>query len=78
MLPNEVPILMSPTQRFLARWRLRASRGWSGYNWARRLQRAQRDLAMERWHRARKEIEEPLEAELRLRDKVLAIRRAAP
>lgn len=78
VLPNEVPILMSPTQRFLARWRLRASRGWSGYNWARRLQRAQMDLAMERWHRARKEIEEPLEAELRLRDKVLAIRRAAP
>lgn len=78
VLPGEVPILISPTQRFLARWRLRGSRGWKGYGWARRLQRAQIDLAMERWHRARQEIEEPLEAELRLRDRVLAIRRSAP
>jgi hypothetical protein len=32
---------------------------------------------MERWHRARKEIETPLEAELKLRDRVLAIRSGA-
>jgi len=50
-------------------------RGLSGYFWMRRLQRAQIDLALERWHRARKEIDSPLEAELKLRDRVLAIRR---
>ena len=49
-------------------------RGLRGYLWLRRLQRAQIDLAMERWHRARMEIDTPLEAELRLRDRVLAIR----
>jgi len=54
------------------RLRLRRLRGSL---WLRRLQRAPLDLALERWHRARKEIDSPLEAELRLRDRVLAIRR---
>jgi hypothetical protein len=38
------------------------------------LQTAQLDLAMEMWHRERKEIDTPLEAEDRLRDRVLALR----
>jgi hypothetical protein len=39
-----------------------------------RLQTAQLDLAMERWHRERKEIDTPLEAEQRLRDRVIQLR----
>ena len=74
VLPQEVPVLVSPARRFEARMRMLSSRGLQGYLWLRRLQRAQLDLVLERWHRARLEIDEPLEAELRLRDKVLAIR----
>jgi RsiW-degrading membrane proteinase PrsW (M82 family) len=72
--PDEVPILSSVGRRIEARFRMLRLRGLSGYLWARRLQRAQIDLALERWHRARKEIDSPLEAELKLRDRVLAIR----
>jgi len=39
-----------------------------------RLQTAQLDLAMERWHRERKEIDDPLEAEQQLRNRVMHIR----
>src|SRR5438105_10849361 len=74
VLPQEVAVLLSPARRFEARMRMTSSRGLQGYLWLRRLQRAQLDLVLERWHRARLEIDEPLEAELRLRDKVLAIR----
>jgi hypothetical protein len=42
-----------------------------------RLQTAQLDLAMERWHRERNEIEEPLEAEHELRTRVIELRRQA-
>ena len=61
-------------RRIEARLRMLRLRGLSGYLWTRKLQRAQIDLGLERWHRARKEIESPLEAELKLRDRVLAIR----
>jgi RsiW-degrading membrane proteinase PrsW (M82 family) len=74
VLPVEVPVLVSPWRRLQARWRLYRLRGLAGYRWMRRLQQAQIDLAMERWHRERQEIEEPLEAELRLRDRVLQLR----
>jgi RsiW-degrading membrane proteinase PrsW (M82 family) len=74
ILPEEVPVLSSVGRRVEARFRMLQLRGLTGYFWQRRLQRAQIDLAMERWHRARKEIESPLEAELKLRDRVLAIR----
>jgi RsiW-degrading membrane proteinase PrsW (M82 family) len=74
ILPEEVPILTSVGRRIEARFRMLGLRGLPGYLWVRRLQRAQIDLAMERWHRARKEIDSPLEAELKLRDRVLAIR----
>ena len=73
--PDEVPVLSSVGRRIEARFRMLQLRGLSGYLWMRRLQRAQIDLALERWHRARKEIDSPLEAELKLRDRVLAIRR---
>jgi hypothetical protein len=42
-----------------------------------RLQTAQLDLAMERWHRERQEIDTPLEAEYELRRRVLELRRKA-
>jgi RsiW-degrading membrane proteinase PrsW (M82 family) len=74
VLPAEVPILSSPWRRIEARWMAFRRWGFRGYLWLRRLQRAQIDLGMERWHRTRQEIDEPLEAELRLRDRVLAIR----
>ena len=74
VLPEEVPILASPRQR--ARWR-RAEfwrYGWRGYRWLGRLQRAQLDLAWERWHRARQDIDDPLQAEEMLRQRILTIR----
>ena len=74
VLPDEVAILSSVWRRIEARIRMLRLRGFRGYLWLRRLQRAQLDLAMERWHRARREIDTPLEAELTLRDRVLAIR----
>jgi len=44
-----------------------------------RLQSAQLDLAMERWHRERKEIDTPLDAEVQLRLRVIGMRpRSAP
>ena len=74
VLPEEVDVLASPRQR--ARWRRREfmTYGWRGYRWLGRLQRAQLALAMERWHRARQEIDDPLEAEDALRQKILIVR----
>jgi RsiW-degrading membrane proteinase PrsW (M82 family) len=72
--PEEVPVLSSVGRRIEARLRMLRLRGIPGYLWMRRLQRAQIDLALERWHRVRKEMDSPLEAELKLRDRVLAIR----
>ncbi len=72
--PAEVPILASPGRRIESRFRALRRGGIRAYLWERRLQRAQIDLAMERWHRERRELDTPLEAELALRDRVLAIR----
>jgi protease PrsW len=74
VLPGEVAMLASPWRRIDARFRALRYYGFRGYLWMRRLQRAQLDLAMERWHRARREIDSPLEAELLLRDRVQSIR----
>ncbi|MDQ6692477.1 MAG: PrsW family intramembrane metalloprotease [Candidatus Dormibacteraeota bacterium] len=74
--PAEVAILASPGRRTEARFRALRAGGPRAYLRLRRLQRAQIDLGMERWHRERREIDSPLEAELRLRDRVLAIRSA--
>lgn len=71
---SEVPILVSPWRRFLSRLRALFRQGFASYRRVRRLQAAQLDLAMERWHRARQELDEPLAAEAHLRRRVLALR----
>ena len=74
ILPSEVAVLSSVGRRIESRLGMLRRGGLRGYLWARRLQRAQIDLGMERWHRERQEIDLPLEAELLLRDRVNAVR----
>lgn len=74
ILLEEVPILASPWRRFRQRLQAMNRAGLPGYFRLSRLQTAQLDLAMERWHRARREIEAPLEAEAALRRRVIALR----
>jgi RsiW-degrading membrane proteinase PrsW (M82 family) len=74
ILPEEVSILASPWQRLMQRLRALNLAGPRGYMTVSRLQTAQLDLAMERWHRERKEIDMPLEAEDMLRERVIALR----
>ncbi len=75
--PEDVQVLMSPRRRFRARMAALSRGGIGAYLRVSRLQTAQLDLAMERWHRQRHEIDEPLAAEEALRQQVLALR-AAP
>jgi RsiW-degrading membrane proteinase PrsW (M82 family) len=75
--PEEVAVLASPWRRFRSRLRALGQSGLRAYLRLARLQRAQLDLAMERWHRERNEIDAPLEAEDLLRKRVLALRAAA-
>jgi hypothetical protein len=77
VLPEEVDILMSPWRRFRERMRALDRRGVGAYLRLARLQAAQLDLAMERWHRDRQELDEPYEAEEDLRRKILDLRRQA-
>ncbi len=72
--PDEVPILMSPWRRFQQRMRVLGRGGLRAYVRLARLQTAQVDLAMERWHRERQEVDTPLEAEQELRRQVIALR----
>ena len=74
ILPQEVPILASPWQRLRQRLQALNRAGLRGYLQVSRLQTAQLDLAMERWHRERKEIDTPLEAEQQLRERVIQLR----
>jgi RsiW-degrading membrane proteinase PrsW (M82 family) len=74
VLPEEIPVLIRPWHRFRARLRAAGRDGPAGYSRLHRLQTAQLDLAMERWHRERHEIDEPLAAEEVLRDRVLVLR----
>jgi RsiW-degrading membrane proteinase PrsW (M82 family) len=74
ILLDEVPILASPWQRLRQRLQALSRQGVRGYLQVSRLQTAQLDLAMERWHRERKEIDTPLEAEQRLRERVIQLR----
>ena len=74
ILPDEVPVLASPWRRLSQRMRALNRAGFRGYLTVSRLQTAQLDLAMERWHRERKEIDEPLDAEQRLRERVIQLR----
>jgi len=74
IMPDEVPILMSPWRRFQQRVRVLGRGGLRAYVRLARLQTAQVDLAMERWHRERQEVDTPLEAEQELRRQVIALR----
>jgi hypothetical protein len=74
IMPEEVSILMSPWERFQQRMRAVNRGGLRAYFLLARLQTAQIDLAMERWHRERNEVDTPLEAEEELRRKVVALR----
>ena len=74
ILPDEVPILSSPWRRLRQRLQAMNRTGLAGYYRVSRLQTAQLDLAMERWHRARRELESPLEAEDALRRRVIELR----
>lgn len=75
IFPEEVPILSSPWHRLRERLRALNRGGMRAYLRLARLQSAQLDLAMERWHRERQEIDSPMEAEDELRRRVLALRR---
>jgi RsiW-degrading membrane proteinase PrsW (M82 family) len=75
--PDEVGVLVSPWRRFRARVERLHEGGLPAYLGLAHLQAAQLDLAMERWHRERDEIDEPLEAEALLRQRVLTLRAAA-
>jgi len=77
VLPAEVGILASPWRRFGERLRALDKAGLGAYVRLARLQTAQLDLAMERWHRERQEIDTPLEAEQELRIEILTLRRLA-
>jgi RsiW-degrading membrane proteinase PrsW (M82 family) len=74
ILMDEVPVLASPWQRLKQRLRAFRRGGLKAYFKLARLQSAQLDLAMERWHRERKELDSPLEAEDALRKRVLELR----
>ena len=78
ILPQEVPILASPWQRLKQRLQALSRQGFRAYFAIARLQTAQLDLAMERWHRERKEIDTPLEAEQELRQRVIQLRHWVP
>jgi hypothetical protein len=74
ILMDEVPVLASPWQRLKQRLRAFRHGGLKAYFEVARLQSAQLDLAMERWHRERKEMDTPMEAEDELRRRVLELR----
>jgi RsiW-degrading membrane proteinase PrsW (M82 family) len=78
ILPEDVPILASPWRRLKQRLRAFRRGGLRAYLEVARLQTAQLDLAMERWHRERKEIDIPLEAEDALRQRVIQLRHWVP
>ncbi len=74
--PAEIPILLRPWQRFRVRWWAQSWLGLKGYRAVSRLQAAQVELGLARWHREREELERP-ELVDQLRARVLALRMAA-
>jgi RsiW-degrading membrane proteinase PrsW (M82 family) len=78
ILPDEVAVLASPWRRLKQRLRAFRQGGLRAYFKVARLQLAQLDLAMERWHRERQEIDMPLEAEDALRQRVIELRHRVP
>jgi RsiW-degrading membrane proteinase PrsW (M82 family) len=77
VLPEEVDGLVNPRARAGLRRQALGQGGRRRYQLLRKLQKAQLDLALERWHRSRNEIDEPMAAEDNLRAQVLALRAAA-
>jgi RsiW-degrading membrane proteinase PrsW (M82 family) len=75
IMPEEVQILISPWRRFQQRLRALGRGGLRAYIRLAGLQAAQVDLAMERWHRERQEVDTPLEAEQELRSQVISLRK---
>jgi len=78
ILMDEVPVLASPWQRLKQRLLAFRRGGFKAYFEVARLQSAQLDLAMERWHRERKEMDTPMAAEEALRQRVLELRHRVP
>jgi protease PrsW len=78
ILPEDVMVLVSPWRRLKQRLRAFQKGGLRAYLEIARLQSAQLDLAMERWHRERQEIDTPLEAEDALRQRVIQLRHWVP
>jgi protease PrsW len=76
VLSVEVPVLVSPWRRLRARLAAFRSGGVRAYLWLARLQTAQLDLAMERWHAERRETDEPAETVEEMRRRALALRSA--
>ena len=70
----EVALLRSPWRRLRARAGVFARYGFGAYRRLLALQQAQLNLAMERWHRERSEVDAPYEREEILRQRVLALR----
>ncbi|HVC77004.1 MAG TPA: PrsW family intramembrane metalloprotease [Candidatus Micrarchaeaceae archaeon] len=77
ILPPEVATLTNPWRRLGQRMQALTRHGIKAYFALAGLQTAQLDLAMERWHRERQEIDTPLEAEYELRRRVVELRRRA-
>jgi RsiW-degrading membrane proteinase PrsW (M82 family) len=78
ILPQEVGLLRHPLPRLQERAHAFFHQGPRGWLAVTRLRNAQLDLALEQWHRERKVIEEPLEAEDLLRQRVSRLRGQVP
>jgi len=76
--PQEVGLLRHPLARLSERIRAFFRYGPGGWLAVTRLRNAQLDLALEQWHRERKVIESPLEAEDLLRRRVIQLRGQVP
>jgi hypothetical protein len=74
VLPQEVPVLVSPWRRLGSRLAALSQGGPRAYMRLSRLETAQLDLAMARWHHERGEIDDPQALEDELRRQALALR----
>jgi RsiW-degrading membrane proteinase PrsW (M82 family) len=75
IMPEDVSTLMNPWLRFRQRTRALVRGGLRAYLLAARLQSAQIDLAMDRWHRERHEVDTAIDAEEELRRRAIGLRR---
>ena len=78
IFPQEVGLLRHPLARLRERVQALFRQGPGGWLAVTRLRNAQLDLALEQWHRERRVIEEPLEAEDLLRRRVIELRGQVP